>query len=129
MSNLHRVHSKPTADPLGTVFVAKRCLVPAILDITGVRCVTAIDEFIPKRSKSKRRHAPWITNELIKLCRRKKSLCTSKRSKRRGRANDWAEYSSLNNSLKKACNSAPRRYIHNIAEELKRNGKAKSFCS
>ena len=88
---------------------------------------TAIDEFIPKRSKSKRRHAPWITNELIKLCRRKKYLY--KRAKSRGRANDWEEYSSLSDSLKKACNSARRRYIHNLVEELKLNGNPKSFWS
>jgi len=51
---------------------------------------TAIDECIQKRKKSARRHAPWITNDLIKLCRRKKSVY--KKAQKWGRVNDWTEY-------------------------------------
>ena len=88
---------------------------------------TAIDECIPKRKKSARRHAPWITNDLIKLCRRKKSLY--KKAKKWGRVNDWTEYCALNNSLKKACNSALRQHIQNIAQDLQIHGNPKSFWS
>ena len=88
---------------------------------------TAIDECIPKRKKSAKRHAPWITNDLIKLCRRKKSLY--KKAKKWGRVNDWTEYCALNNSLKKACNSARRQHIQNIAQDLQINGNPKSFWS
>ena len=88
---------------------------------------TAIDECIPKRKKSARRHAPWITSDLIKLCRRKKSLY--KKAKKWGRVNDWTEYCALNNSLKKACNSARRQHIQNIAQDLQIHGNPKSFWS
>lgn len=88
---------------------------------------SSIDECIPKRKKLVRRHAPWLTNDLIKLCRRKKSLY--RKAKRWGRDNDWFEYRALNNSLKKACNSARRQYVYNIAQDLKTNGNPKSFWS
>ena len=88
---------------------------------------TAIDECIPKRKKSARRHAPWITNDLIKLCRRKKSLY--KKAKKWGRVNDSTEYCALNNSLKKPCNSARRQHIQNIAQDLQIHGNPKSFWS
>ena len=88
---------------------------------------SSIDECIPKRKKLVRRHAPWLTNDLIKLCRRKKSLY--RKAKRWGRDNDWFEYRALNNSLKKACNSARRQYVYNITQDLKTNGNPKSFWS
>ena len=81
----------------------------------------------PETKKSAKCHAPWITNDLIKLCRRKKSLY--KKAKKWGRVNDWTEYCALNNSLKKACNSARRQHIQNIAQDLQINGNPKSFWS
>ena len=61
------------------------------------------------------------------MLERKKSLY--KKAKKWGRVNDWTEYCALNNSLKKACNSARRQHIHNIAQDLQINGNPKSFWS
>ena len=71
---------------------------------------TAIDECIPKRQIKSRKNAPWITIELIKLCKKKKKKLY-KKAKKSGLQNDWKEYRTMNNFLKKACNSARRSKV------------------
>ena len=87
----------------------------------------AIDECIPKRQIKTRKNAPWITSELIKLCKKKKKLY--KKAKRSGLQNDWNAYRIMNNFLKKACNSARREHINKISEDLKSSGNPKPFWS
>ena len=57
---------------------------------------SAIQDCIPTRKQSARHHAPWIAQDAIKLCKKKKSLY--RKAKRSGRASDWNEYHTLNNS-------------------------------
>ena len=71
---------------------------------------TAVDECIPKRQIKSRRNIPWITSELIKLCKKKKKLY--KKAKKSGLQNDWKVYRNMNNFLKKACNcNISTRYL------------------
>ena len=35
---------------------------------------SAVDECIPKRAAKRNSNAPWISGDLIKMCRRKKAL-------------------------------------------------------
>lgn len=56
---------------------------------------TAVDECIPKRNGKKRSNAPWITKELIVLCKKKKSLY--KRARRCNKTAFWEKYRKLNN--------------------------------
>ena len=73
---------------------------------------TAIDECIPKWQIKSHKNAPWITIELIKLCKKKELY---KKAKKSGLQNDWKEYCTMNNFLKKAGNSAQRDHSNKIS--------------
>ena len=87
--------------------------------------LSAVDECIPKHQVKRSTKAPWISCNLIKLCRKKKLLY--KRAKKSGKESDWVDYCKFNNQLKKECNSARWRYINNLTEELKSNTSPKPF--
>ena len=86
---------------------------------------TAVDDCIPKYRQKKRITAPWITKDLIKLCRKKENLY--KRAKRSGRQETWADYRNLNNLLKKKCNSAKWQHLKELADKLKLDNNSKPF--
>ena len=77
---------------------------------------SATDECIPKRQIKSRKNAPWITIELTKLCKKKKKLY--KKAKKCRLQNDWKVYRTMNNFLKKACNSARRDHINKICKNI-----------
>ena len=56
----------------------------------------AVDDCIPKYRQKKRLTAPWITKDLIKLCRKKK--CLYKKAKKSGKEETWIAYRALNSS-------------------------------
>lgn len=64
----------------------------------------AVDECIPKHQVIRSTNAPWIDNNLIKLCQKKKLLY--KRAKKLSMESHWVTYRKFNNQLKKKCNSA-----------------------
>ena len=70
---------------------------------------TAVDECKNRR----RSNAPWITNEHIVLCKKKKSLYN--KARRSNTTATWEKYGQLNNSLKKLCNTARWSYIKKLA--------------
>ena len=78
-----------------------------------------------KTSDSTRLTAPWITKDLIKLCRKKKSLY--KKAKKSERDETWTAYRAPNNSLKKKCNSAKWQHLKELTEKLKTDNNAKPF--
>ena len=86
---------------------------------------TAMDQCIPLCQSKRKSNAPWITTDLIKLCRKKKSLY----SKARKSANPvlWEKYRKLNNAVKRECNQARWTYINNMASELDFSGDSKPF--
>ena len=51
---------------------------------------TAVDECIPKWQIKSQKNVPWITSELIKVCKTKKKLY--KKAKKSGLQNDWKVY-------------------------------------
>ena len=63
-----------------------------------------VDQCIPKKNKKKNRRAPWISEDIIKIARKKKRLY--KKTKARDGANLWSKYKSTNNMLKRKCNEA-----------------------
>ena len=69
---------------------------------------TVVDDYIPRRRANSMKNSPWITKELLELCRRKRSLY--KKAKRLDKPGNWEVYKTFNNSLKKLCNSAKRDY-------------------
>ena len=71
---------------------------------------TAIEECIAERQLKTRKHAPWVTHDLPKSC---KKIGNSK-----GKQKDRA-CRKINNSIKKACNSAWREHISKISKDLK----------
>lgn len=85
----------------------------------------AVDDCIPKYRQKKRLTAPWITKDLIKLCRKKK--CLYKKAKKTGKEETWIAYRALNNSLKKKCNSAKWQHLKELTEKLKTDNNAKPF--
>lgn len=86
---------------------------------------TAVDECIPKRKNRRRSNAPWITKELIVLCKKKKSLYN--RAHRSNTTATWEKYRRLNNSVKKLCNTARWSYIKKLALDLQENDNPKPF--
>ena len=86
---------------------------------------TAVDECIPKRKNRRRSNAPWITKELIVLCKKKKSLYN--RARRSNTTATWEKYRRLNNSVKKLCNTARWSYIKKLALDLQENDNPKPF--
>ena len=86
---------------------------------------TALDECIPRRKGNKKPNAPWITKELIALCKKKRSLY--KRARRSNKATIWKKYRRLNNSVKSLCNTARWAYINKLASDLKENENPKPF--
>lgn len=77
---------------------------------------TAVDECIPKRKSKTRLNVPWITKELIVLCKKKKSLYH--RARRSNKIVIWEKYRKLNNSVKRLCNTARWSYIKKLALDL-----------
>ena len=69
----------------------------------------------------------WLSKELLKLCRKKKSLF--RKSKQVNSDLLWMRYRTLNNSVKKACNAAKRNYINDLADELATNNNPTPFWS
>lgn len=86
---------------------------------------TAVDDCIPKRKNRRRSNAPWITKELIVLCKKKKSLYN--RARRSNTTATWEKYRQLNNSVKKLCNTARWSYIKKLALDLQENDNPKLF--
>ena len=64
----------------------------------------AVNESIHKYRHKRKNIAPWITKDLIKLSRKKKHLY--KKAKKSNSEDHWVTYRTLNNTLKKKCNSA-----------------------
>lgn len=87
----------------------------------------AVKESIPKFLQKRKINAPWITKELIKLCRKKKNLY--KKAKKSINEELWTAYRNLNISLKKKCNSAKWNHLKDLANKLKFEKNAKPFWS
>jgi len=87
----------------------------------------AVDQCIPKRRHNNKFNPPWISKELLKLCRKKKLLF--RKAKRVNTDLLWMRYRTLNNSVKKACNAAKRNYINDLAVELATNNNPEPFWS
>ncbi|CAB4003114.1 Hypothetical predicted protein [Paramuricea clavata] len=85
---------------------------------------SAVDDSIPKVGAKRRQNAPWITRELILLCRKKRSAY--KKAKRTGKTKNQNYYSKLNNMVKRKCNIARWEYINSLAENISSND-AKPF--
>ena len=86
---------------------------------------TAVDEHIPNKRLNCMKNSPWITKELLELCKRKRSLY--KKAKRLDKSVHWDAHRKFNNFLKKACNSATQEYITDLAKELNENLNPKPF--
>ena len=87
--------------------------------------LAAVDDCIPKANVAKnKQNAPWITRELISLCRKKKAAY--KKARKSGKNRDWLYYKKLNSMVKRRCNLARQSYVDDLIEELKVNN-AKPF--
>ena len=85
----------------------------------------AVNDCVPKYSQRRKVNAPWISKELIKLCRKKRNLY--KRPKIPNCVEHWEAYKKLNNSLKRKCNLARRKYLEDLASTLKTENNPKPF--
>ena len=85
----------------------------------------AVDDCIPKYKQKRKTAAPWITKDLIKLCRKKRNLY--KKAEKSGSGETWAKYRVLNNSLKKKCNSAKWQHLKELADKMKSENNPKPF--
>ena len=64
---------------------------------------------IPPRSRPLRLCAPWITKELIALCKKERSLYKPRRS---NKTTIWEKHQRVNNSVKKHCRRNSSMGIH-----------------
>ena len=85
----------------------------------------AVDQCVPKKSKKKNRCAPWISNDIIKLARKKKRFY--KKAKASDNADLWSKYKNVNNMLKKKCNTARWEYLKDLASNMHDNKECKLF--
>ena len=81
---------------------------------------TAVNE-----CKNRRSNAPWITKELIVLCRKMKLLYN--RARGSNKTAIWVKYHHLKNSIKRLCNTARWLYIRKLAVDLQENENPKPF--
>jgi hypothetical protein len=86
---------------------------------------TTVDQCIPKKIKKKNRQAPWISEDIIKIARKKKRLY--KKAKARDDANLWSKYKSINNMLKRKCNKARWDYLKDLANNMHDKKEHKLF--
>ena len=68
--------------------------------------------------------APWITKELIALCKKERSLYKPRRSNKTA---IWENHQRVNNSVKTHCRTARWAYIERLASDLKKKWKLKPF--
>ena len=85
----------------------------------------AVNESIPKYRHKRKNIAPWITKDLIKLSRKKKHLY--KKAKKSNSEDHWVAYRTLNNTLKKKCNSAKWSHLKALADKLQVENNSKPF--
>lgn len=85
----------------------------------------AVDQCVRKKSKKKNRCAPWISNDIIKLARKKKRFC--KKAKASDNADLWSKYKNVNNMLKKKCNTARWEYLKDLTSNMHDNKECKLF--
>lgn len=86
--------------------------------------LTAADDCIPRVNARKKLDTPWISKELIRLCRKKKAAY--RKAKKTAKSGDWNYYRKLNSLVKNNCNFARREYINDLTGKLKWND-AKPF--
>lgn len=86
--------------------------------------LAAVDDCIPRVNAKKKINTPWISKDLIRLCRKKKAAY--RKAKRTAKTRDWNYYKKLNSMVKRACNSAHYEYINDLSTKLKWNN-AKPF--
>ena len=67
---------------------------------------------------------PWITKELIALCKKERSLYKPRRS---NKTTIWEKPQRVNNSVKTHCKTARWAYIERLASDLKKKWKLKPF--
>ena len=85
----------------------------------------AVDQCVPKKSKKKNRFAPWISNDIIKLARKKKRFY--KEAKASDNVDLWSKYKKVNNMLKTKCNTARWEYLKDLASNMHDNKECKLF--
>ena len=119
------------SDILSDNFLNQMVLQPTrgdnILDLilTNHSDMVSDDQCVPKKSKKKNRCAPWISNDIIKLARKKKRFY--KRAKASDNADLWSKYKNVNNMLKKKCNTAQWEYLKDLASNMHDNKECKLF--
>ena len=85
----------------------------------------AVDQCVPKKSKKKNRLAPWISNDIIRLARKKKRFY--KKAKASDNADLWSKYKKVNNMIKKKCNTARWEYLKDLGSNMHDNKECKLF--
>ena len=78
--------------------------------------LAAIDDCIPRVNAKKKPDTPWISKELIGLCRGEKAAF--RKAKRKEKSWDWKYYKKLNSMGKSRCKSARWEY-HRFNSEIK----------
>lgn len=84
----------------------------------------ALDDCVPRVTAKKKLDTPWITKELINLCRKKKTAY--RKAKITQKTRNWNYYRKLNSMVKSRCNTARWNYITSLTDNLKWND-AKPF--
>lgn len=86
---------------------------------------TAVEACIPTKSPRKMKHAPWLTPDVLKLIRQKRTVY--KRAKASNSGNVSTRYRNLNNGTKKVCNQARWEYLKQVSVETANEGDRKLF--
>ena len=85
----------------------------------------AVYQCISKKNKRKNRRVPWISDDIVKLARKKKR--SYKKAKSSDNADLWSKHKNINNMLKQKCNEARWEYLKDLASNVHDKKEHKLF--
>ena len=77
---------------------------------------SAVDQCTPKKNKRKNCRPLWISDDIVKVGRKKKR--SYKKAKSSDNADLWSEYKNINNMLKKKCNQARWECLKDLSSNM-----------
>lgn len=83
--------------------------------------IATIEDLIPKAKPKNNRRPPWITNEIIRLVRKKRRLFRAAKSNNSD--TKWTKYKGIRNLVKYEINKSYASYVKTLADDVGKNPK------
>jgi hypothetical protein len=83
--------------------------------------LAVVNDVVPRSMPKKRRRAPWISNDIIRLIRKKRRLY--KAAKSTNSAAKWFKYKTFRNTVKYQVKISYAKYVKTLADDVGQNPK------